>query len=521
MDTTQTAPSGPHVLGSSFRRSSTDRVLLGLCAGLARATGTSTLAVRLATIALGVVLFPLVLLAYIVTALILPRDDGSTLIGNGARNRRDVIIAIAMTLFAAPAVLGAAADHGLTSGDGWLPLLLMGAGAAMVLWYTGRRAARQAAASPAQQAAHEAYAAYTPAAPTQGADPTAAIAAFGDPFSGQVSGPYPPETAETAVQPPAETAATEIVKPAVPGQPDATAVQATSEQPDATLIQPATPEPEQPAFVQSAAGATTGGPNFVRPGTPPTATGGGEPNPPAKKRPSVALPILAVMAVIPALFAVLIAVGAVEANWESLSVMLAILALASAGGAVAIALLRPSYLGAGLLVILAALIGTSSIVVHQVGPFTEDGVGERIYRPASTAELKPVYTLGIGQLNLDLRGLDLRPGSKTTVRAKIGLGQIRIAIPAGVRVIAAPGSDVTGLTLTARQNGASKAESAAAPTLALNLTAKAGDTQLLSGQSVSFDRLEVLHDQSAGFWDNGDTANENRPPVRVRSTTTP
>ena len=57
-------------------------------------------------------------------------------------------------------------------------------------------------------------------------------------------------------------------------------------------------------------------------------------------------------------------------------------------------------------------------------------------------------------VSTDLRNVKLRPGTITKVSAKLGFGQVRVIVPRGVRVIAAPGTDVPDLLTSATRNGA-------------------------------------------------------------------
>jgi phage shock protein PspC (stress-responsive transcriptional regulator) len=62
-----------------------------------------------------------------------------------------------------------------------------------------------------------------------------------------------------------------------------------------------------------------------------------------------------------------------------------------------------------------------------------DGVGSRVEAPASAAELKPAYELGVGDLRVDLS----RIGPVTTethVQATVGVGELRIILPRDVSV---------------------------------------------------------------------------------------
>ena len=58
----------------------------------------------------------------------------------------------------------------------------------------------------------------------------------------------------------------------------------------------------------------------------------------------------------------------------------------------------------------------------------DGGVGERHYRPASVSELKSGYELGIGQLVVDMRDVDL-PAGTTRVKLDMGIGHTVVRVP--------------------------------------------------------------------------------------------
>ncbi|MEA2172092.1 MAG: hypothetical protein QOF76_5392, partial [Solirubrobacteraceae bacterium] len=85
----------------AFRRDSQDRVVLGLCAGLARALDLPVGAVRLAVF-VALLLSPgLVVVGYAGGALIVPRDDGRALLGGVPAGARDSVIGWGLAGFAA------------------------------------------------------------------------------------------------------------------------------------------------------------------------------------------------------------------------------------------------------------------------------------------------------------------------------------------------------------------------------------------------------------------------------------
>jgi hypothetical protein len=74
----------------------------------------------------------------------------------------------------------------------------------------------------------------------------------------------------------------------------------------------------------------------------------------------------------------------------------------------------------------------------------DDGIGVRTYRPATVADLPESYRLGAGQLNINLSDTKLPPGP-TTVRADIGVGELDVLVPPGVRVASVGPTDVSGV----------------------------------------------------------------------------
>jgi len=55
------------------------------------------------------------------------------------------------------------------------------------------------------------------------------------------------------------------------------------------------------------------------------------------------------------------------------------------------------------------------------------GLGERTYRPAALAQLRPSYSLGAGLLEVDLRDVQLPPGD-TTLHVRLGAGQVVVLV---------------------------------------------------------------------------------------------
>jgi hypothetical protein len=84
---------------------------------------------------------------------------------------------------------------------------------------------------------------------------------------------------------------------------------------------------------------------------------------------------------------------------------------------------------AGLLtagVILSVVLVIGSAIDFPIG----GGVGDRVYRPATGAEVRSDYRLGVGQLTLDLGNVPTLEGVDVDrVRARVGIGKLLVIVP--------------------------------------------------------------------------------------------
>jgi len=83
----------------------------------------------------------------------------------------------------------------------------------------------------------------------------------------------------------------------------------------------------------------------------------------------------------------------------------------------------------GLGIILTVVLAIGTVVDISF----ESGVGDRVERPRSYAELKGEYGLSMGKLTIDLRGLPAAAPSRIVeIHARVGIGQLIIVVPDGV-----------------------------------------------------------------------------------------
>ncbi len=82
--------------------------------------------------------------------------------------------------------------------------------------------------------------------------------------------------------------------------------------------------------------------------------------------------------------------------------------------------------------LLAMAVTAAAIAFAWFNVSLSDGVGDRVYAPATAAAIQPSYEVGIGSLRVDLSGVDV--SAPTHVKAHVGLGELRVIVPHDARV---------------------------------------------------------------------------------------
>jgi phage shock protein PspC (stress-responsive transcriptional regulator) len=366
-----------------LRRPRADRLLLGVCAGVARSLELPPLGVRLAAVALAAVALPLVAAGYVIVAAIVPRDDGRVLLGGVPADRRETLVGWA--LIAGVLIWFVDAEFRLEELV-WPGLSSFGIFAAAVaalglLALNQRRAAMAAPAAPVA------------ASPAAAASPTPSAAS---PGRDTADAPGPSAAADTA-------ATADASRPFATGDTAATA--AFADAPTATQPLPPPPPPRPRGISLGTIGA-------------------------------------AVLLIGAAIAFLLDAVDAIDPDATAVAAALAVGAVAAGAGAIAGAVLQRR----GVLVLLAlgALLAATGAGVGLVSDELDEGVGFRTERPATAADIPATYVLGVGDLDVDLRDT-LLPAGVTTVRARVRVGELTVIVPRGVRVESIGPTQVDGV----------------------------------------------------------------------------
>jgi phage shock protein C len=89
---------------------------------------------------------------------------------------------------------------------------------------------------------------------------------------------------------------------------------------------------------------------------------------------------------------------------------------------------RRGRLVAAVASVAAVLLAFVALLVATFDVHLRHGVDERSHVVASVEELRSEYRLGVGELRLDLRALDL-PAGVTQVEARVDIGALRVIVP--------------------------------------------------------------------------------------------
>jgi phage shock protein PspC (stress-responsive transcriptional regulator) len=77
--------------------------------------------------------------------------------------------------------------------------------------------------------------------------------------------------------------------------------------------------------------------------------------------------------------------------------------------------------------LLAAAITATAVAFAWFNVSLSDGIGDRVYEPATAAAIKPSYEVGIGSLRVDLSGVNV--STPTHIKARVGMGELKVIVP--------------------------------------------------------------------------------------------
>jgi phage shock protein PspC (stress-responsive transcriptional regulator) len=166
--------------------------------------------------------------------------------------------------------------------------------------------------------------------------------------------------------------------------------------------------------------------------------------------------------------------------------------------AVGVALIVGAFLGgARWLVIPALVLAVPLGFVAAAGIDVEGGIGARDYRPTTVKELRGGYELGMGELSLDLRDLDL-PAGRTNLKLDVGIGDVQVLVPEDVCVASVARVGAGYVRVLDRENGGLDVDWQQSP------AENAGIKRLVIDADVGIGALQVAHNRGAFDFSEGD-----------------
>ena len=224
-------------------------------------------------------------------------------------------------------------------------------------------------------------------------------------------------------------------------------------------------------------------------------------------------------------------------------VAIAVLVLAAAGAAMSVAavsawatatghgaIVAGVVIAIGVALVVAALIGESRwrwliapalVLALPAGAVAagdvsfDGGIGERDYRPAAAAELPSGgYSLGVGQMTVDLRGLEWPRDRPVELDTDMGVGQTVVSVPARVCVEADVNASVGHVLVRGREGSGIDAEVTEGPPLG-DASRLVLDSEVDAGEIVVTDRPpEEFTGDDSGFRDEG--SHDDSDPVEQK-----
>lgn len=179
--------------------------------------------------------------------------------------------------------------------------------------------------------------------------------------------------------------------------------------------------------------------------------------------------------------------------------------------AIGIALVALSFRGGAKWLIVPALALSIGVGVAAAADLDlEGGVGEREYRPvAASAIPADGYELGVGRLAVDLRDVDWTPTRVLDLDVRLGVGDMVIAVPSDVCVVAEATAGAGDLRIAGQHSDGVDAEvstatgARATPQLRLDAEVDLGAIRVLNDDSVELED----YDQRGFGEDDGNDAN--------------
>jgi phage shock protein PspC (stress-responsive transcriptional regulator) len=147
----------------------------------------------------------------------------------------------------------------------------------------------------------------------------------------------------------------------------------------------------------------------------------------------------------------------------------------------------------------ALALAVPSSVVAAAGVDVDHGIGSREYAPASVADVRGDYELGVGELVVDLRDMQWPRGTAVNLDVKVGTGHALVLVPAGTCVQADTHAGLGYVNVLGDESGGADVDDQEGTIR----RAPAAAQKLILDGDVGIGALEVRHDRNDHHWDHG------------------
>jgi phage shock protein PspC (stress-responsive transcriptional regulator) len=153
------------------------------------------------------------------------------------------------------------------------------------------------------------------------------------------------------------------------------------------------------------------------------------------------------------------------------------------------------------LVLPAVALALAAGTVAAAGIDLDGGIGEREYRPTSTADLNDRYELGMGELVVDLRDTEL-PSGDVPLELDLGIGEARVIVPEDVCVATSADVGIGNVSFFGRDNDGVDVDFEETPEAVADGTRLVLDAEVGLGEVRVHDASGELEFEDRGFDDD-------------------
>jgi phage shock protein PspC (stress-responsive transcriptional regulator)/predicted membrane protein len=143
----------------------------------------------------------------------------------------------------------------------------------------------------------------------------------------------------------------------------------------------------------------------------------------------------------------------------------------------------------------ALVLAIPSGVVSAAGVDVDHGVGERRYAPATIADVKPKYELGVGELSIDLRRMQWPREATVRLKVDVGTGHAEVLVPADTCVQADAHAGLGYVGILGEESGGADIDDQR------GTVARSTARRLILEADMGIGAIEVLHRRSTRDWD--------------------